>query len=134
MDILVLFRDFVLDLIYNFPAGLTSYILRVGFLLALSSFVLCAAWMYLPWRTVFSQACIALVAIMIALYFPVDRFREAGKEFLTFSIIIAICAMIFLPTKLPFWLTPRLGNQIRLRKIIVCVIWAGLVLQILSGR
>jgi hypothetical protein len=134
MDILVLFRDFVFDLIYNFPPGLTSYILRVGVLLILSSAVLGFAWMYLPWRTVFSQACVALIAIVIALYFPVDRFREGGEEFLTFTVLVACGAMIFLPRKLPFWLTPRMGNQLRLKRIIICMVWAGLAVQILTGR
>ncbi len=134
MDILVLFRDFVFELIYNFPTGLTSYILRVGFLLILSSVVLGVTWLYLPWRTVYSQACVALLAIVVALYFPIDHFRDVGKEFLTFTVLVAIGAMIFLPRKLPFWLTPRMGNQLRLKRIIICMVWAGLAVQILTGR
>ncbi len=134
MDILVQSRDFFINLIYNFPAGLTSYILRMGFLLALSSVALRASWMFLPWRTVLTQACVALLAITVSLYTPLERFRGVGKEFLTLSVLIAFCCMIFLPDKLPFWLTPRLGNQLRLKKILICVVWAGLVLQIIMWR
>jgi len=134
MDILVLLRDLVINFIYSLPEGLTSYILRVGLLLALSSAVLFAAWMYLPWRTVLSQACLALVTITISLYAPVERCREAGREFLTFSVLIAICCMVFLPGRLSFCLTPGLGDQLRLKRIIVYAIWGGLVLQIMTGR
>ncbi|MEE9615051.1 MAG: hypothetical protein V3W31_08935 [Thermodesulfobacteriota bacterium] len=134
MDILILSRDFLINLIYSLPAGLTSYILRVGFLLAMSSTVLFAAWMYLPWRTVLTQVCIAVTTITFSLYTPVERCREVGKEFLTFAVLIAICCMVFLPGKLSFCLTPRLGDQLRLKRIIVYAIWAGLILQIITGR
>jgi hypothetical protein len=134
MDILVQSRDFVINLIYNFPVGLTSYVLRVGFLLALSSVALRASWKFLPWRTVFTQACVALLAITVSLYMPLGRCRAIGKEFLTLSVLIAFCCMIFLPDKLSFWLTPRLGNQLRLKKIIICAVWAGLVVQIIIWR
>ena len=134
MDILVLAKDYVLNLIYNLPIGLMSYVLRVGFLLVLSSGALFAAWIYLPWRNVLTQACVAFSTITISLYVPVERCKGAGKEFLAFSIVIAILCMIFIPDKLSFWLTPRLGNQLRLRKIIICLIWAGLILQIFKER
>lgn len=134
MDILVLARDFLIDFIYNLPSGLTSYILRVGFLLALSTGVLFAAWTYLPWRTVLSQACLAVLAITTALYMPVDRCRDVGGEFLTLAVFMAICCMAFLPRRLAFCLTPRLGDQQRLKKLIITMIWGGLIVQIITGR
>lgn len=134
MDILVLTRDFIINFIYGLPPGFTSYILRVGFMIVLSCTVLFAAWIYLPWRTVLSQACIAILTITISLYIPVNHCRDIGKGFLTLAVLIAISCMIFLPSKLSFCLTPRLGDQLRLKKIIIYMIWAGLVLQILTGR
>ena len=134
MDILVMARDFLIDFIYYLPPGLTSYILRVGFLLAISSGVLFAAWVYLPWRTVLSQMCLAILTITISLYMPVEQCREVGKEFLTLTALIAICCMVFLPARLAFCLTPRLGDQQRLRKLIVIMIWVGLIVQIITGR
>ena len=133
MDIMVYTRDIVLSFIYGLPPGLTSYILRVGFLLAISSAMLFAAWLRFPWRTVFTQACVALLCITIALYMPVGLCREAGKEFLTFFTIIAICCMVFLPKRVSFLLTPRLGNQLRLKRILIGMVWAGLAVQILAG-
>jgi hypothetical protein len=133
MDILVYSRDFVLNFIYGLPPGLTSYILRVGFLLALSSFLLFAAWVHLPWRTVFTQACVALLAITITLYMPVEFCRVAGRELLTFITLIAIGCMVYLPKKVSFCLTPRLGNQLRLKRAILCLIWSGLIVQILAS-
>ncbi len=133
MDILVQSRDFVFDLIYYLPMGLSSYILRVGFLLALSSTTLFAAWVYLPWRTVHSQVCIAVLSIAISLYVPVEEFRNIGKEFLTLNFLIALCCIIFLPSRLAFFITPRLGNQLRLKKIIIASIWIGLIVQIIAS-
>ena len=134
MDILVVLRDLAINFFYDLPEGLTSYILRVGLLLALSSGVLFFAWMYMPWRTVLSQVCLVLVTITASLYTPIEKCREIGAEFLTFTALISICCMVFLPGKLAFCLTPRLGDQLRLKKIIVYAIWGGLVLQLMTGR
>ncbi len=129
MDILVLIRDFIIDSIYNLPVGIISVILRLGFLLVISTVLLYFSWLYLPWRTVFSQASVAFLAIVISLYVPFERVRENGKEFLTFFIFLAILCMVYLPSKIPFWLTPQLGTQIRLKRIIPYVIWGILTLQ-----
>lgn len=134
MDILVLLKDFVINFVYNLPEGLTSYVLRVGFLLALSCTVLFTALVHLPWRAVFIQACVALSTITLSLYMPLELCRKLGKEGFTFFILIAIFCMIFLPGKLSFCLTPRLGNQLRLRRVIVCLIWTGLIIQIIARR
>ena len=134
MDILVVLRDLAINFFFDLPEGLTSYILRVGLLLALSSGVLFFAWMYMPWRTVLSQLCLVLVTITISLYAPVEVCREISKEFLTFAVLIALSCMVFLPGKLAFCLTPRLGDQQRLKKLIVYAIWGGLVLQLMTGR
>lgn len=133
MDILVQTRNLVLGFTYSLAPGVTSYVLRVGFLLALSSGLLFVSWVYLPWRTVFTQVCIALLAITIALYIPVGHFRDAGKEFLTFFSLIALGCMVFLPKRVTFLLTPRLGDQMRLKRVLIWIIWAGLAVQILAS-
>jgi hypothetical protein len=133
MDILVQIKDLLITIVYKMPPGLTAYFIRMGCLLALGSVFLYVAWLYLPWRNVFSQSFIAFLAITISLYIPVERFRYAGRGFLTFTTIASVLCMIYLPDKLSFWLTPRLGNQLRLKRIIVYVIWVGLLLQIIKG-
>jgi hypothetical protein len=133
MDIFVQLRDFFINSIYSLPVSITSVILRMGFLLALCTLFLLIVWLYLPWRTVFSQTCVAFVSIIIALYIPFEEFRDNGKEFLAFFIFLAFLCMIFLPNKIPFWLTPRLGAQVRLRMIIKCVVWGVLILQMIVG-
>ena len=105
----------------------------VGVLLVLCTGALLISWMYLPSPTVFGQSCVALLMVTLSLYMPVEQFQQIGKGFLAFSILIAIGCMIFLPTRISFWLTPRLGNQQRLKKFIFYVIWIGLILQILIG-
>ena len=133
MDILITIRDFFINQIYNLPESFTTFILRMGLLLALSAGFLLFIWVYSPWRTVFSQTCVAFLATICALYTPVEKFRDAGKEFLTFSIILALLCMIFLPGKISFLLTPRFGNQLKLKRIIIYVILGLFALQIIIG-
>jgi hypothetical protein len=102
-------------------------------LLIISSGLLYWAWTYLPWRNVFSQACVAFVALVITLYMPVGKIRGGGRGFLTFMVTLALLCMVFLPAWLPFWLTPRVGNQIRLRKIILCIVWGLLLIQLITA-
>ena len=129
MDILVRLRDFYIDFVYSLPEGITSYILRAGILLILAVGILDMVWnRYFEKRTVFLQVCLAFLVIVISLYFPVEIFRESGKGYLAFFIAIAILCMIFLPDKLPVLLAPRLGNQIRLKKIIRNIIWGLFIL------
>ncbi len=131
MDIFIIVRDYVFNLIYNLPIGLTSVILRMGFLFALTSLLLMIFWMHFPWRTVFSQTCVALLSLTIALYTPVEQLKEGGKEFLTLFIFLAIFSIIFLSNKISFWLTPRLGTQIKLGRIIKSAVWIILIIQII---
>jgi hypothetical protein len=133
MDILIHLRDFWINLINDMPNNLSCFILRMGFLLILSSGLLYWAWTYLPWRSVFSQTCVVFIALVITLYIPVGKFRGGGRGFLAFMVTIAFICMVFLPTWLPFWLTPRLGNQLRLRKIILCIVWGLFLIQFLTA-
>ena len=130
MDILVSLRDFFINFIYGLPVGLSSVILRLGFFLLLSSACLYASWMYLPYRTVFSQTFVLVLTFVISLYVHVENLRGGSREFFVLFVVMAFLCMIFLPGKLPFWLTPRLGTQLRLGRIIKAAIWGILILQI----
>jgi hypothetical protein len=133
MDILITLRDFVIDIIFSLPEGVTSIILRIGLLLALSTILLYGVWIYIPWRTVFSQTSVAFIAVVIAVYSPVEQLRSSGKEVLAFWVIFALLCMVFLPGRIAFLLTPRLGNQLKLKKGIVFFIWGALFVQLLIG-
>lgn len=130
MDILIRLRDLYINSVYALPEGFTSFILRMGILLALTIGLLMLTWHKLPWCSVFSQVCVAFIAIVASLYIPMSIFREVGKEFFAFSVGVGLLCMIFLPGWLPFYLTPRLGNQIRLKKIIRYIIWSLFILQL----
>ena len=134
MDILELFRDSIINFIYGLPTGLSSIILRLGFLLVLCTACLYISWTFLPYRTIFSQAFVAVLTFVISLYVPVENLRGGSKEILTLFVILSLLCMIFLPGKLPFWLTPRLGDQLRLRRIIKAAIWGIVILQIILWR
>jgi glucan phosphoethanolaminetransferase (alkaline phosphatase superfamily) len=133
MDLLIHIKDFWINLVNDMPHSLLCFILRMGILLILSAFFLFWAWKRFPHRSVFSQTCVAFMALVIALYIPVDKFRETGKGFLTFVATIALLCMIFLPSWLPFWLTPRLGNQLKLKKVIMGIVWGLFLVQLLTA-
>lgn len=131
MDAFVIIRDFVINFIYSLPENFTSFILRMGIMLIFLTSFLFLAWYRLPWRTVFSQVCIAFLAIVFSLYVPVNDFRNSGKEALAFMVIISLLCIFFLPNWLPYYLTPRLGNQMKLKRIIKKVIWTLFILQLI---
>ena len=133
MDLLIKTRDFYINFIYTLPESLTSFVLRMSLLLALTTAFLALAWLYFPWRNTFSQICVAFGSIIASLYIPVERFRESGKGALTFMVTIAFLCLIFLPNWFPFWMTPKYGNQQRIKKITRFVIWGLFVLQLIMG-
>jgi hypothetical protein len=133
MDILVMIRDFTINFIYGLPGNITDFVLRMGFLLIISALALYIALEKLPWREAFIQLCVAFFSIVISLYLPVNEIRNLGKETLAFTVIISFLCMLFLPEKLPSYLTPMLGNQIRLKGIIKNIMWGLFILQLILG-
>ncbi len=135
MDVLITIRDFFINAIFHgLPTGLTCFILRMGIFLVLGTISLALAWVYIPWRFIVTQTCILFIVFVISLYIPVEEFRQAGEGFLAFSVFLAFLSMIFLPGFLSFWLTPKLGNQLRLKKILRCIVWGLFILQFTTGR
>jgi len=132
MDILVKLKDCWINIVADLPPTLTSFVLRMGILLAIAGVLLAFAWRYLPFRSTFSQAVVTLVAITIALYVPVESFRKVGKGGLAFGVTLSILCLIFLPNLLPFFLTPKLGSQARLKKIIMAIVWGLAILQVIT--
>ena len=133
MDILVMIRDFIINFIYGLPVNITDFVLRMGFLLIISALALYIALEKLPWREVLIQLCVVFLSIVISLYVPVNEIRNLGKETLAFTVIISFLCMLFLPEKLPSYLTPMLGNQIRLKGIIKNIMWGLFILQLILG-
>ena len=134
MDILIIIRDFFINLIAHLPAGLISFTLRMGLFLWLSIIFLPIAWFNIPSPSIFGQTCITFIILTISLYIPVEKIISIREGLLTFIVILCFFSMIALPNWLPFWLTPKLGNQMRLKKIINCVIWGLFVIQIIVAR
>jgi len=133
MDILVMIRDSTINFIYGLPENITDFVLRMGFLLVISALVLCIVLEKLPWKEVLVQLCVAFLSIVISLYLPVNEIRNLGKETLAFTVVISFLCMLFLPEKLPRYLTPMLGKQIRVKGVIKNVMWGLFILQLILG-
>lgn len=133
MDILMILRDLIIRLICALPASIVSFVLRLGVLLFLSTIFLSLGWMYLPSRSVFSQTCVAFLAFIIALYVRVERIQVVGGGIMAFAFLLSVLFMVFLPRQICFWLTPRIGNQLRLCRIIRRIICGLIILQLIVG-
>lgn len=133
MDILVMLRDYTVNFIYDLPENITAFILRMGVLLVITTLSVLVAINKLPWKEVFAQVCVAFLAIVVSLYVPVNQIRDFGKETLALMVILSFFCMLFLPNRLPSYLTPMFGNQIRLKGIIKNIMWGLFILQLISG-
>lgn len=131
MDILVMLRDFTINFIYGLPENITAFILRMGVLLAITTLSVLITINKLPWKEVFAQLCVAFFAVVISLYIPVNEIRNFGKETLTLMVLLSFFCMLFLPNRLPSYLTPMFGNQIRLKGIIKNIMWGLFILQLI---
>lgn len=133
MDLLISLRDFWINFIWGLPEPLQRYMLRMGLLLALEVAILSLTW-WLPWRSVFLQAFAAFIILSIALYVPMGKMLELSEGWLAFVVTTALFSMVFVPNFLPFLLTPRFGNQIKVKKILLIIIWGLFLVQIFTGR
>ncbi len=133
MDILVRLRDFWISFILWLNPNITSFIIRMGLMLSITTILLSFAFMYLPSRSVFVQAVICTIGIFSALYIKTEVFRTASPGSYVFGCTFFLLAMLFLPNWLPAFLVPRYGDQLRLKKIIRCIVWGLFILQIITG-
>lgn len=133
MDILITLRDFWISFIGGLPDPLLRYILRMGLLLTLGVILLSLTWL-LPWRSVISQTFAAFIVISITVYIPIGKVLEFSEGWFVFIVTTALLAMIFIPNFLPFLLTPRFGNQIKIKKTLLIIIWGLFLVQLMIGR
>jgi len=59
---------------------------------------------------------------------------DISEGWLAFIITISLFAMVFIPNFLPFLLTPRFGDQIKVKKILLIIIWGLFLTQLIIGR
>lgn len=133
MDILVRLRDFWISFILWLNPNITSFIIRMGLMLSITTILLSFSFIYLPSRSVFVQAIICSFGIFSALYIKTEVFRTTSQGSYVFLVTFFLLAIIFLPNWLPAFLAPKYGDQLRLKKIIRCIVWGLFILQIITG-
>lgn len=133
MDILIFIKRLYINFIYALPDSLVSYILRISILLILSITLLSLSWR-MPHRSIFLQFFIFFLAISLALHIPLERVFELSAWQRSFLFTTSFLCMVFLPSRLPFLLVPRVGTQIKLEKFILIVIWGLFLLQLILAR
>lgn len=133
MDILVRLRDFWISFILWLNPNIASFIIRMGLMLSITTILLSLSFIYLPSPSVFVQAIICSIGIFSALYIKTEVFRTASPDSFVFACTFFLLAMLFLPNWLPAFLAPKYGDQLRLKKIIRCIVWGLFILQIITG-
>ena len=118
MDILILIKDLYIDFIYTIPIGITSYLLRMSLFCFLCLAVLVSVWFFSPWRSVFLQTCIAFTCFSSVLYVPIENVKGVGKDLFSLIVGIAFLSLLYIPKQISFYLSPRLGTQIKIKRII----------------
>jgi len=133
MDILVRLRDYWINFILWLNPNITSFIIRMGLMLSITTILLSFSFIYLPSHSVFVQAIICSIGVFSALYIKTEVFRTTNQSSFVFACTFFLLAMLFLPNWLPAFLVPRYGDQLRLKKIIRCIVWGLFILQIITG-
>ncbi|MCK5491506.1 MAG: hypothetical protein KAJ14_00145 [Candidatus Omnitrophica bacterium] len=133
MDILILLKNQWINFIISLPESVVSYILRMALLLTLATIILTFSW-YAPWRSVFFQLFMLFVVISLSMCIPVQKILELQEWQFVFIITTAFLCMIFIPNFLPFLLTPKVGNQIKIKKILLISVWGLFLAQLILAR
>ncbi len=130
MDILIRLRDFWISFISWLSPSITSFIIRIGLMLLITYLLLTLMWLRV-YRSVFTQACVAVIGVIIALYIPTGVYGDASPGSLAFTVTFFLLCIIFLPNLIPSLLVPRYGTQLKIKRIIKRAIWILFILQII---
>lgn len=133
MNVLVLLQNQWIDFITGLPECIVGYILRISLLLTLAIIILTFSW-HTRWRSVFLQMVMFFVVISVSLCIPVQKVFELQNGQFVFIVTTCFLIMIFTPNCLPFLLTPKFGNQIKIKKILLVSVWGLFLVQLILAR
>ena len=133
MNILILLKNQWINFITSLPEAVVSYILHMALLLSLSIITLTISW-HSPWRSVFLQTLLFFVVISLTMCIPVQTILEIQEGQFVFIVTTAFLCMIFIPNFLPFLLNPIFGNQVKIKKFLLMIIWGLFLVQLFLAR
>ena len=133
MDILILLKNQWINFIISLPESVVSYLLRMALLLTLAIIILTLSWNS-PWRSEFFQTFMFFVIISLSLCVSIQKILELQEGQFVFILTTAFLCLIFIPSFLPFLLTPIFGNQIKIKKILLISIWGLFLAQLILAR
>lgn len=133
MDLLAGLRDTSVTFVTNLPDAITFFIARMACLLIITTGFLTLSWSWLPRPTVFAQLWVAFLGIVFALNIRIEDLRRLGDGPFTVFVCMGLLTMFFLPGWIPFWLVPRYGTQLRLRRVLYWIVWGLFALQVIIG-
>ena len=96
--------------------------------------VIAAAWTFRRgYRSVFVQACAAVLGVLAALSLPLEKIQIQSGLARVWFLAFAVTLVGFLPFILPSLLFPTLGAQQQLRKALLAAVVAIILANLLWG-
>ncbi|MBI5806281.1 hypothetical protein HZA73_09565 [candidate division TA06 bacterium] len=132
MDLLVQIKDLAIRLTYDMNPHISSFVVRMSFLLLSSYLMLLFSWSFLPFRSEAFQNIVFLMGIILAMNIPLNCLRFSAG-FYTFLFLIAVICITYLPQQIPALLVPRYGTQTKLKYILYVAILVLFIIQLIVG-
>ena len=108
---------FLWDRFWDFLEGMNIYmgcfIIRWGLWMLIASGLLYLAWIRLHSRTRFTQILTFIVSTTVVYVLPLEHLARSRPVYGAF-ILVCFLAMVCLPSRVAFFLTPILGQQLKI--------------------
>lgn len=117
MEITKFLWDELWKWLQNLNVNLGCFIIRWGFWMMTASGILYVAWTRMHSRTRFTQILAFVVSTAVVFILPLEHLVDAR---LVYGSMILLCfiAMVCLPPRVAFFLTPILGQQLKITWVI----------------
>lgn len=133
MDLLYEIIDSVRDFISDLNINIHIFVIRMGLWLALTNTALAYVWQYIKdTSSHIIQVCIMFATLIIMYILDVEEMLDMmTSDINVILFIFFFLCMVFIPSILPFWTTPKYGHQKILRRILYISVWGLFFIQLI---
>lgn len=105
------------DFLVGMNVHLGCFLIRWGVWMLISAGLLYFVWARMNSRSRFSQILTFIISTTIVFILPLENLKQIGMIY-GFMIIVSVLAMICMPPRVAFFLTPIRGQQIKVMWVI----------------
>ena len=131
MDLQLLLKDAVIDFICSLNKYIYIYVVRTGFFLVSSLFLLRFFFYELRSRSIFSQIIALILSIIITFSISLEKIKTIDKTFCSLIFILSLLCCIFLPLRVAHYIVPEPVYQIKLIRFFYYLIIILFIFQII---